>query len=160
MKRKYFLLVTVLILLLTGAALGADVSSHVMTFNFQAINELEITGAPNLTIDSATAGEQPQEITDSSSIFAITTNGTNKRITASIDTAMPAYVTLKINVAAPSGSGTSQGDVTLVTSSSNVVTGISPVADSSPAITYKLSATVEAGVLSTDTRTVTFTLSD
>ena len=73
---------------------------------------------------------------------------------------MPAYVTLKVNVAAPSGSGTSQGDVTLTTSASNVVTGMSHVADSSPVITYKLSATVQMGVLYTDTRTVTFTLSD
>lgn len=157
---KFLLPVTVLILLLTGVALGSDVSTHVMTFNFQAINEIEITGTPGLTIASAAAGEQPQEVTDSSSTCAITTNGANKRITASIDTAMPAYVTLKVNVAAPSGSGTSQGDVTLATSASNVVTGISPVADSSPTITYKLSATVQAGVLATDTRTVTFTLSD
>ena len=161
MKRlKFLLLAAALALLSSGVALGADVSAHVMTFDFQNINEIEVTGTPNLTIASAIAGEQPQEVTDSSSTCAITTNGANKRITANIDTAMPAYVTLKVNVAAPSGSGTSQGDVTLITSASNVVTGISHVADSSPTITYKLSATVQAGVLSTDTRTVTFTLSD
>ena len=161
MKRLKFLLpAAALALLLSGAALGADVSTHVMTFDFQAVNEIEITGTPSLTVASAIAGEQPQEVTDSSSTCAITTNGANKRITASIDTATPAYVTLKVNVAAPSGSGTSQGDVTLSTSASDVVTGMSHVADSNPAITYKLSATVQAGVLSTDTRTVTFTLSD
>ena len=160
MKRLKFLLpAAALVLALNCAALGADVSTHVMTFDFQAINEIEVTGTPNLTIASAIAGEQPQEVTDSSSTCAITTNGTNKRITASIDTAMPAYVTLKVNVAAPTGSGTSQGDVTLTTSASDVVTGMSHVADS-PTITYKLSATIQAGVLSTDTRTVTFTLSD
>lgn len=161
MKRLKFLLpAAALALLLSGAALGADVSTHVMTFDFQAVNEIEITGTPHLTIASAIAGEQPQEVTDSLSTCAITTNGANKRITASIDTAMPAYVTLKVHVAAPSGSGTSQGDVTLTTSAADVVTGISNVVDSSPTITYKLSATVQAGVLSTDTRTVTFTLSD
>ncbi len=161
MKRlKFLLLAAALALVLNGAALGADVGTHLMTFDFQAINEIEVTGSPNLTIASAVAGEQPQEVTDSSSTCAITTNGANKRITACIDTAMPAYVTLEVDVAAPSGSGTSQGYVTLTTSASNVVTGISHVADSGPAITYKLSATVQAGVLSTDTRTVTFTLSD
>jgi hypothetical protein len=113
-----------------------------------------------LNISSAVAGQEPSEVTDSSSTCAITTNGANKRITANIDTAMPADVTLKVNVAVPSGSGTSQGDVTLTTSASSVVTGISHVADSNPTITYKLNATVQAGVLSTDTRTVTFTLSD
>lgn len=161
MKRfKFLLLAAALALFSTGSALGADVDSHVMTFDFQAINEIEVTGTPNLSITSAIAGEQSQDMTDSSSMYAITTNGTNKRITAIIDTAMPANVTLKINVAAPSGSGTSQGDVTLSTIASDVVTGISNVAVSSLTISYKLSATVEAGVLSTDARTVTFTLSD
>jgi len=157
---KFLLLGAALALLLTGPALGADVSSHVMSFDFQQINEISVTGTPNLNISSAVAGQEPSEVTDSSSTCAITTNGANKRITANIDTAMPADVTLKVNVAVPSGSGTSQGDVTLTTSASSVVTGISHVADSNPTITYKLNATVQAGVLSTDTRTVTFTLSD
>ncbi|MEJ2611808.1 MAG: hypothetical protein P8179_17455 [Candidatus Thiodiazotropha sp.] len=157
---KFFLSAAVLALALSRTILGADVSTHVMTFDFQAINEISITGNPNLTIASATAGEQPQEVTNSLSTWAITTNGANKRITASIDTAMPTNVTLKINVTAPSGSGTSQGDVTLTTSSADVVTGISSVADSSLTVTYKLSATTQAGVLPSDTRTVTFTLSD
>jgi len=161
MKRlKFLLLAAALALALNRTALGADVGTHLMTFDFQAINEIEVTGSPILTVASAVAGEQPQEATDSSSTCAITTNGTNKRITAIIDTAMPAHVTLKVGVTAPSGSGISQGYVTLTTSASNVVTGISHVADSNPTITYKLSATVQAGMLSTDTRTVTFTLSD
>ncbi len=157
---KFFLLGAALALFSAGLVLGGDVSSQVVSFDFQQINELSVNGSPNLNISSAPAGQEPSEVTDSSSTCAVTTNGTNKRITAYIDTAMPANVTLKVNVAAPSGSGTSQGDVTLTTSASNVVTGISHVADSNPTITYKLSATVQAGVLSTDTRTVTFTLSD
>jgi len=161
MKRVKFLLsATAFTLAFKGAALGADVSSHGMTFDFQPINEIEVTGTPNLTISSALAGEEPSAVTDSSSTCAITTNGTNKRITASINTDMPAYVTLKVNVAAPSGSGTSLGYVPLSSSASDVVTGISPVAAGGLTIIYKLSAAVQAGVLFTDTRTVTFTLSD
>ncbi len=157
---KLLLPAAALALLSSGPALGGNVSSHAMTFDFQSINEIAITGSPELTIASAVAGEQPQEATDSSSTYAISTNGTNKRITASIDTAMPAYVTLEVNVAVPSGSGTSRGYVTLTTLAENVVTGISLVADSSSTIAYKLSATIQAGVLSPNTRTVTFTLSD
>lgn len=161
MKRlKFFLLAAMLILASGGPPLWGDVGTHVVSFDFLGINEIEVTGTPNLTISSAIAGEQPQEATDSSSTYGITTNGTNKKITASIDTAMPAHVTLKVNVAAPSGSGTSLGDMTLTTSASNVVTSISQVAESSLTITYKLSATVQAGVLSNNTRTVTFTISD
>lgn len=157
---KNYFVAAALTLVLCGAVWGGEVATQAVTFDFQEINEIEVTGSPNLTISSAIAGQQPQDATDSSSVCAVTTNGTNKRITASIDTAMPAYVTLKVNVAAPSGSGTSQSYVTLSTSATNVVTGISHVADSNCAATYKLSATVDAGVLSNEIRTVTFTLSD
>ena len=161
MKRpKIFFVAAVLSLVLGGAAWGADVASHVVTFDFQEINEIEITGSLSLTINSAIAGEQPENAIDSSSSYAITTNGTNKRITASIDTALPAYVTLWINVAAPSGSGVSKGYVTLATSAADVVTGISHVAESNPLITYKLGATAQAGVISNIARTITLTLSD
>ena len=73
---------------------------------------------------------------------------------------MPAHTTLRVSVAAPPESGTSQGFITLTTSASDVVTGIGHAAGSNCTVTYKMSATVQAGVLSPDTRTVTFTLSD
>lgn len=161
MKRlKSLLLGAMLALFSVGLTLGSDVSTHVVNFDFQQINEISIAGNPNLNISSAVAGQDPLDVTDSSSVCAITTNDIDKRITASIDIAMPTLVTLKVYVVAPSGSGTSQGYVPLSLSASDVVTGISRVADNSMAITYKLSATVGAGVLSTETRTVTFTLSD
>ncbi len=143
-----------------GPCRGADVDSHVMTFDFQQIDEIEVSGSPSLTILSAMAGGQPQDATDSSVTYAITTNGSDKRITASIDTAMPPNVTFKAQIAAPSGSGMSSGEVTLGTAAVDVVTGISQVAESSCAITYRLSATVAAGVLPSDARTVTFTLTE
>jgi hypothetical protein len=161
MKRlKSLLLAAMLVLFSAGLTLGSDVSTHVVNFDFQQINEISIAGSPNLNISSAVAGQDPFDATDSSSTCAITTNDIDKRITASIDIAMPAFVTLKVYVVAPPGSGISQGYVPLTPSASDVVTGISQVADNSMTITYKLSATVGAGVLSTDTRTVTFTLSD
>ena len=161
MKRlKIFFVATALTLVLGGAAWGGEVASQAVTFDFQEINEIDITGSLSLTINSAVAGEQPDNATDSSSFYAITTNSTNKRITASIDTVMPAHVTLQINVAAPSESGVSKGYVILATSAADVVTGISHVAESNSLITYKLSATAQAGVISGATRTITLTLSD
>lgn len=161
MKRwRFFLLIAALGFFRAGLVSGGNVSSHVVVFDFQEINEIGFTGNPNLSISSAIPGQQPSDVTDASSICAITTNGTGKRLTASIDAPMPADTSLKVNVEAPSGSGASQGYVTLTTTASNVVTGISQVADSACTVTYKLSATVAAGVRSSDTRTVTFTLSD
>ena len=157
---KFFLLGAVLALFSAGPVLGGDSSSQVVSFDFQQINEFSVTGSPNLNISSTPAGQEPAEVTDSSSACAVTTNGTNKRITARIDAAMPAHTTLKVSVAAPPGSGSSQGFITLTTSASNVVTGISHAAGSNCTVTYKMIATVQAGVLPTDTRTVTFTLSD
>lgn len=160
MRLKFLLPVATLVLFSTGSALGSDIGSHVVSLDFQQINEISVTGSPNLNISYAVAGQEPSDATDSLSTYAITTNGADKRITANLDTAVPAYVILKVNVAAPFGSGTSQGYVILSTLASDVVTGISQVADSNLTISYKLSATVQAGELSADTWTVTFTLSD
>jgi len=159
-KFKCILLSATLIVICAGRTFGSDVSSHSVSLDFQQINEITVTGSPSLTVSYAEAGQEPSGVTNSSSSCAITTNGTNKKITASIDSAMPAHVTLKVNVAAPSGSGTSKGDVILTTSASDLVTGISKTVDSNMAIIYKLDAAVLAGVLSTDSITVTFTLSD
>jgi hypothetical protein len=157
---KFLLLPLMLALFSTGVARGSDVGSHGVSFDFQEINEISITGSPNLSISSALAGQEPSDAMDKSASCAITTNGTGKRITASIDTAMPTNAILKVAVVAPAGSGTSAGEVILSTPAVSVVTGINQVAATSLAITYKFSATVKAGVLPTDTRTVTFTLSD
>jgi hypothetical protein len=144
--------------LLQGRAFGAQIGTSVVTFNFQAIDELTVIGTPSLTINSAVAGEQPQPVTDTSSTYSVSTNGTNKRITAVIDKLMPAYTTLEIQLTAP-GSGTSTGYKTLSTTAADVVTGISHIASSNRMITYRFSATTSAGVL-TDSCTVTLTLSD
>jgi hypothetical protein len=114
---------------------------------------------PTLTINTATAGQQPDEVSDSSTTYSVTTNGSNKKITGALDSNMPQYTTLKANLAAPTG-GTSAGDVTLSATSSNLVTGISTLAEQGKTITYKFSAQPEAGTSINDSRVVTFTLTD
>ncbi len=157
-KHLYSFIFIFLVLFLQGSAHGAQVGTTSVTFTFQAIDEIAVTGAPTLTINSAIAGQQPQPVVDTSSTFSISTNGTNKRITASINKLMPANTTLEIQLAAP-GSGTSTGYKTLSTVAADVVTGISHMASASKTITYRFSATTAAGVL-TDSCTVTLTLTD
>ena len=92
----------------------------------------------------------------------ITTNETSKKITGQITTGgeMPSGVTLEVRLAAPKG-GASAGYVPLDSSSaSDLVTTISTGAGWSKAITYRLSATVDAGAVALDTRVVTLTLID
>lgn len=151
-------IVIVLVLFLQGISHGAQVATSAVTFNFLEINEIAVTGTPTLTISTAVAGQQPLPVTDATSRYAVSTNGTNKRITASINKAMPASTTLEIRLAIP-GSGTSLGYVMLSTMPADVVTGINASASSNRTVTYRFSATTDAGVVS-DSCTVTLTLSD
>jgi hypothetical protein len=72
---------------------------------------------------------------------------------------MPANVTLQINLTAPTG-GSSSGDQSLSTTAADLVTSVTQVAESGLTIAYTLSATIDAGVVAQDTRTVTLTLTD
>jgi hypothetical protein len=157
-KHLYSFIFISLVILLQGSAHGAQVGTSAVTFTFQAIDEIAVTGSPTLVINSAIAGQQPQPVINTSSTYSISTNGTNKRITAGINKQMPANTTLEIQLAAP-GSGTSTGYKTLSTIATDVVNGISHIASSNRMITYRFSATTAAGVL-TDSCTVTLTLSD
>jgi len=150
----------VLLTLVSSAAMAGNTANQTVTFEVQAINEVAVSGNPAaLIVNSATAGSEPVLVSDASTTYDITTNGTNKKITAAINTNMPANVTLTAALAAPTG-GTSAGDTTLSTVAANVVTAITQKAETAKTITYKLSATVAAGVVVSDTKTVTLTLTD
>jgi hypothetical protein len=161
MKKQWIALMTVALCFgLAATVLAADNDGATVTYEVTAINELDISGNPgNMTVSTATAGSQPEAVTDATTTYAITTNGTNKKITAELDTAMPTGTTLKVNLAAPSV-GISAGQVTLSTSAADVVTGITEVVDSAKTISYELGATVDAGVVGSATKTVTFTIAD
>jgi hypothetical protein len=148
---------------LGGAAMargGGNTATQIVSFQVSPINELAVSGNPAaLNVNSAAADSQPDEVSDSSTTYSLTTNEEGRTITGRIDSAMPSGVTLKINLQAPSG-GTSAGDVILGTGDSTLVTGISDLAASGKTITYKLDATVDAGVIAPASRTVTLTLLD
>lgn len=140
------------------AAHAGDSDSQTVTFEVQAINEISVSGNPGtLTVSTATAGAEPDAVTDVTTTYAITTNETNRKITAGLNSAMPTGVTLTVALVAPTG-GTSSEAVTLTGTAADVVTGVGTVAESGLGITYGLSATVAAGVVGQDTKTVTFTI--
>jgi hypothetical protein len=78
-------------------------------------------------------------------------------VTASINSAMPAGLTLTANLTAPTG-GSSAGATSLGTVAADVVTGISQKAESGLNVTYELTAALSAGVVSSQSRTVTYTI--
>ncbi|MBS3917992.1 MAG: hypothetical protein KG012_03790 [Deltaproteobacteria bacterium] len=139
-------------------AMAGNTANQTVTYEVAAINESSVSGNPGaLTVNAATAGSEPDEVTDSSTTYNITTNGTNKKITGQIDSVMPTGTTLKINLVAPTG-GNSAGNVILTSSPADLVTGITKKKGSGLGITYKLSATVDAGEVAPATRTVTLTI--
>ena len=135
---------------------SAQTANQTVTFQVDAINQIAFTGSPSLVVNTATAGSAPTAATANVS-WAITTNQTGSKITASIGSNMPAGLTLTVNLAAPSV-GTSAGAQSLSTTAVDLVTGITKLAESGMNVGYSLSATTAAGVVSSTTRTVTYTI--
>lgn len=149
-------------LVLAASALAAPALAQTatQTVNFQvdAINQISVsTPSVSLAVTTATAGSPPTSATSTTATWAVTTNQTGAKITASINSAMPAGVTLSVALGAPTG-GTSAGSLALSTSAVDVVTGITKLNQSALSVTYTLAATAAAGVIAPASRTVTYTI--
>jgi hypothetical protein len=107
-------------------------------------------------IITATAVSNPASAT-AAATWAVTTNQTGAKITASIGSNMPAGLTLSVDLSAPAG-GSSAGAQSLSTTAVDLVTTITKVAQSALSVNYSLTATAAAGVVSSTTRTVTYTI--
>lgn len=147
---------TLALLLGTASVASAQTATQIVTFQVDAINQIAFSGSPSLVINTATAGSNPTDAT-AAATWAVTSNQTGSKITASIGSAMPAGVTLSVTLTAPTG-GTSAGAQPLGTTAVDVVTGITKIAQSALAVNYSLAATAAAGVVASTTRTVTYTI--
>ena len=147
---------TIALMLSAASAASAQTATQTVTFQVDAINQIAFAGSPSLVISTASAGSAPTSVT-AAATWAVTTNQTGAKITASINSAMPAGLTLSASLAAPTG-GSSAGTQALGTTAVDVVTGITKVAQGAMSVTYTLDATPAAGVVSSTTRTVTYTI--
>jgi hypothetical protein len=146
--------------LLVGAATVAaaqTTATQTVTFQVDAINQIAFAGSPSLVINTATAGSGPTSATNSIATWAVTTNQSGAKITASINAVMPAGLTLSANLVAPAGA-TSNGLQALGVLAVDMVTGITQVNGSALGVTYQLDATTAAGVVASQSRTVTYTI--
>jgi hypothetical protein len=120
--------------------------------------QITVSGSPaKMTVAAAVAGSAPTTVTNSSTTYSVTKPLAPRSytITAQINNAMPAGVTLQVTLAS-AGNGSSNGAVTLSTTAQNAITGIT-LKVTGATITYQLSATAAAGVVATSSRIVTFT---
>jgi hypothetical protein len=118
-----------------------------------------IAGNVTVTVNSAiNVGGGLAPDSDSTTYSVINTIGVKKLI-GRLSAAMPSATRLDVQLAAPSGA-TSAGVVTLTASDQNLVTGIGVVTEAGLDMTFTLSATVDAGLVNVETRTLTLTLVD
>jgi hypothetical protein len=154
---RHLVLAVVISFAAIPAAQAQFTATQAITFSISAINQIAFVGAPSLTVTTAAAGAAPASVTNATATWAVTTNQNNAKITASIPAVMPAGVTLSSNLAAPMGA-TSAGFRALTTVPTDLVTGITKVAQSALAVTYRLDATAAAGVVTAQSRTVKYTI--
>jgi hypothetical protein len=141
------ILATMALMVGAASAASAQTATQTVTFQVDAINQIAFSGSPSLVINTATAGTDPSAAT-AAATWAVTTNQSGAKVTASIGSAMPAGVT----------GATSAGAQALGTTAVDVVTGITKIAQGTLGVTYTLSATAAAGVVSSTSRTVTYTI--
>src|SRR5438034_5873783 len=130
------ILSTVALLVVASRALSAQTATQVVTFQVDAVNQVAFSGSPSLVINTATAGSNPSNAT-AAATWAVTTNQTGAKITASIGSNMPAGLTLSANLSAPAG-GTSAGSQALSTIAVDLVTSITKLAQSGVSALYTL----------------------
>lgn len=160
MKNSRTMIMSAFLVIAAAASASAqgNTATQDLTINITAINKVSVAGgAHTLTINSATAGNAPDDATWATT-WAVTTNQTNAKITAGIGgTALPTGVTLLVNLEEPTGA-TPAGDVSLSDGSSkDVVTGITQLNESGLTLTYTVKATSLAAVQSIS-KTVTYTV--
>ena len=122
---------------------------------------LTVSGSPlAMKITTATAGFPPNSATDATTTYTVKAKFSTSplKILASISSIMPPGMTLTVALVAPSAPATSNGAVTLGTSALQVVGDITNTTLQTNAITYTLSATAAAGVVTSQSVIVTFTL--
>ncbi|MDQ1329455.1 MAG: hypothetical protein QG641_2745, partial [Candidatus Poribacteria bacterium] len=128
------------------------VGISIMSSQSVSASSINVSGNATLTINSATAGQQPGSVTNSTT--TLTWNGivANTSVAVSTNIASPKF-TLKVLATSVDG-GTAAPEVTLTTTAQTLVN----VTDNgSCTLKYTGSTTISAGV-GTDIHTITFTL--
>ena len=154
-----FLLLS-LVLAASASAQSSNSTTQNVTVVVEEVNEISVSDDVTLTVNTATtAGGDFDPVENTASTYAVTSNGSNKKITGQLVADFTTGITLEVDLVAPS-SGSSEGKQTLTSASAvDLVTGVAQVSDSGLGITY--TATVDGDVAPNgtgETQVVTFTI--
>src|SRR3954454_20671642 len=103
MKIVPFAATLVALAVAAAAPAYAQSTTQTVTFSVSAINTISFTGTPSLTIATLPSGGGSTTVSDATSTWAITSNQTGSKVSPSTPTAMPANITLAVQLAAPTG---------------------------------------------------------
>jgi hypothetical protein len=110
---------------------------------------------PSLRVSEATAGQPPSAVEQSVGTYTFTTTGSGvRRLQARLSASPPAGVTIEVRVDTDPRA-TNRGWVTLTTTYQDLFTGFPRNTNGTYEITYRITATSAAGVVSARSRTVT-----
>jgi hypothetical protein len=127
----------------------------------QAANTITVSGSPAaMTITTAAAaGFGPTSVSNVLTTYTAKAKKATapQKVTAQLDAVMPPGVTLTIDMV-PTTGGVDFGVITLDATARDVIGNMTNTTNETHGITYTLSATVAAGVITSQSRTVTLTL--
>jgi hypothetical protein len=151
--RRVSVTLCALVLLLAGWTKAAQAQLTILTLSTPSVAAFNAT--------TAGAGSDPTALSSSGLTYFLKSKhpaGPTK-IQAQIDSPMPVGTTLTLNMAAPGSNGQSVGPVALTTTPQNVLINVDKENGSTYGMTYTFTATAAAGVVPSQTRTVTLTMS-
>ena len=123
------------------------------------VGTITVGAAPALLrVNSAVAGFQPGAKTGTSTITVKAARANKpQKIMVQLNAAMPAGLTLSLDMTAPTGA-TAAGTVALDATARELMGNITNLTNETETLTYTFTATVAAGVVAAQSRTVTFTI--
>lgn len=152
-----FLLATLSLGLLQTTSAQSTATQDV-TITVNEITNFSVSGATvefDFKSSNVSAVTSPASLTESRS-YSLFTNASSAKITAKLGSDFSTGITLKAGLAPPSGGSASP--VTLGTSATDLVTGISPTAGGGLNIDYTAEITPQAAPGTGTTETVTYTI--
>lgn len=122
---------------------------------------LTVSGNPQpLIISTATAGQEPRSIIDSSTTYKIKVKKVDRAsISGALSEPLPNHTSLKVTFSAPQNA-TSIPSVELTTTPQTLVSGINEGNYNNLTITYEYLAKVAAGIVSLSSKTLILTVTD
>lgn len=126
--------------LVSGRILEAQTATQTVTFSVVSSSRAAIANvAAPMTIRTASNRRTSTSASVAGSSYAITTNESNQKISASLNEALPSGLSLAVSLSPPAGAS-SRGATKLGATAADVVTGISAASFSSLPLVYTLTA--------------------